>query len=165
MDKNDIKLYLSGGASNYNPNASLGGTISATELIDDDLHNLFDKVNPAESADGDTEYRCFYIKNTHASLTLTSAQIFIDTNTPSPDTLIQISVATEIGSPVQTIAGESMAPVGQVFSSAPNEGASLSLGDLTPGSVKAVWVKRSVTPGAAPFNDSAILKIFGQIIS
>ncbi len=80
---------------NTNPNASLGGAVSSTEVVDNSLHNLFDKVSADESLSGDTEYRAVFIKNNHSTLTLENAKVYIYSNTPSPDTNVQISVATE----------------------------------------------------------------------
>jgi hypothetical protein len=158
----DIKIYLSGGAANSDPNAALGGAISSTELVDNSLHNLFDKVSGAEADAGDTEYRAVYIKNTHATLTLEGAKVFINTNTPSADTAAQIAVASEAGSPIETIANENTAPVGETFDDAEDAANALSLGDLAPGAVKAVWIKRAVTAGAAAYNDSMVLEVFGD---
>ena len=64
----DIKVRLIGGSSNSDPNASLGGVKSSTEVTDNTLNNLYDQVSGSESASGDTEYRCVYIHNSHASL-------------------------------------------------------------------------------------------------
>ncbi len=159
----DIKFYLSGGAGNTNPNASLGGVISTTEITDNTLHNLFDKVSAGEAQTGDTEYRAIFIKNTHASLTLAGAKVYIQTNTPSTDTSVQISVATEDGSPIQTIADESTAPTGQSFSTADGESNALSLGDLAAGAVKGLWIKRIVSSNASAYaNDSVVIKVVGE---
>ena len=159
----DIKLYHSGGAANADPNASLGGIISTTQITDNSLHNLFDKISGAEAEAGDIEYRCIFIKNTHASLTYQGVKIYISTNTPSPSTDVNISVATESGSPVQTIANESAAPSAQTFSNPTNIGTALTIGDLAPGASKGIWIKRVVTAGASAFaNDSVILSYEGD---
>jgi hypothetical protein len=80
----NIKFYLSGGVNNTDVNASLGGVRSTTEVVDSNLHNLFDKTLGTESTAGDTEYRCIYVKNTHASLELELAKIWISSNSTSP---------------------------------------------------------------------------------
>lgn len=163
ITSSDIKFYLSGGASNTDPNASLGGAISSTEIVDNTVHNLFDKVTGAEADAGDTEYRAFYVKNTHATLTLQNAKIYIYSNTPSTDTHVQISVASETGSPIQTIANENTAPSGQTFSDANGETNAISIGDLAPGAVKGIWIKRVVNAGASAYaNDNAVIKVFGD---
>jgi len=141
----------------------LGGAISSTEVVDNSLNNLYDNVSGAESSAGDIEYRAIFVKNTHATLTLQGAQVYIDTNTPSTDTEIQISVATEVGSPIQTVADESTAPTNQTFSTAAGQANAISIGDLTPGAVKGIWIKRTVTAGASAYsNDNVIIKVFGD---
>ncbi|MBI5402481.1 MAG: hypothetical protein HY959_03710 [Ignavibacteriae bacterium] len=159
----DIKIYLSGGASNSDPNASLGGVISSVELVDNSLHNLFDKITGSEADAGDNEYRCIFIKNTHATLTYQSAKVYIHSQTTSSDTSAMISVATENGSPVQTIANEGVAPSGQTFSTADGAVNALDIGDLAPGETKAIWIKWTVGAGAAAYaNDTLVLKTYGD---
>ena len=119
----DLKFRLSGGAANSDPNASLGGAKSSTE-IGTGLHNLFDQVGSAETTSGDTEYRCFYVHNAHATLALENAVIYIQSNTPSGDTSVEIAVGSAaVNGTEQTVANESTAPTGVTFSSAANLGA------------------------------------------
>ena len=160
----DLKLYLSGGGANSDPNAALGGAISATEVTDNTLHNLFDKVLGAEALAGDTEYRCVYIKNTHATLGLELAKVWIDTNTPSGDSAFAIALGGEgAGGTAETIADESTAPVGESFSAPASYAAGLSLGTLAAGSYYPLWVRRVISASAAAYsNDSAVLGIQGD---
>lgn len=160
----DIKYRHSGGSGNTDPNASLGGAKSSTDITDASLHNLFDVVSSVETAAGDTEYRCLYVHNNHGSLTLTSPKVWIQTQTPSPDTTIEIAVGSAaVNGTEQTVANESTAPTGVTFSAPANEAAGLSLGDLPFGQHKAVWIKRIVTAGAAAYNsDSVILRVKGD---
>lgn len=159
----DIKFRLSGGAANADPNASLGGAESATAIVDATVDNLFDDVSGAESSAGDTEYRCFYVHNGHATLTLTGATIWIDTNTPSADTDVSIGLdPAGVNGVATTVADESTAPVGVAFSK-PAVGTPITIGDLPAGQKQAVWVKRVVNAGAAAVNsDSVILKVQGD---
>lgn len=160
----DVKVYLSGGASNADPNAALGGLISSVALIDNSLHNLFDKVTGAEALAGDIEYRAIFIKNTHASLTLEGAKVYINSNTPSVDTSVLIALADEaVGSDtIETIADESTPPSGPVFSLAETAGAALSIGDLAPGEMKAIWVKWIVDAEAVAVLDEMTIEVFGD---
>ena len=159
----DIKFRLSGGGSNTDPNASLGGAKSSTE-IGTGLHNLFDLVSSAETTAGDTEYRCFYVHNAHATLALENAVIYIQSNTPSADTSVEIAVGSAaVNGTEQTVANESTAPTGVTFSSAANLGAALALGNIPAGQHRAVWVKRIVNAGAAAYNDDqATLRVQGD---
>jgi len=160
----DIKRYLSGGAANADPNASLGGARSSVEVVDATIGNLFDNIDSTEATAGDTEYRCLYIKNTHATLTLQAAKIWIQTNTPSADTAIRIGLGTAaINATEQTVADESTAPSGVTFSTAVNEAAALVIGDLIAGAHKAIWYERVVGAAAAAYNaDSVTVRIKGD---
>jgi hypothetical protein len=160
----DIKFRLSGGGANSDPNAALGGAKSSTEITDATLHNLFDQVSSAESSAGDTEYRCFYVHNAHASLTLQSAKVWIQTNTPSANTSAEISLGTSaVNATEQTIANENTAPTGTSFGAAANEGAALNIGDIPAGQHKAIWVKRIVDASAAAYNsDSVVIRVKGD---
>lgn len=156
----DIKVYLSGGAANTDPNLSLGGAISSTLAP----ANLFDNVSSAEASAGTTDYRCYYVKNTHATLTLQSAKIWIQSNTPSADTAVTIALAGEgVNGTAETVANETTAPVGEVFAAAATEGAALSIGNIPPGQHQAIWVKRVVNAGAAAYTgDGATFRVKGD---
>lgn len=146
----EIHYRLSGGASNAVPAASLGGAKSSEQMSTD----LFDDVSSSEASAGDTEYRCIYIHNANASLTMESAKIWIQSNTPSTDTTIAIGLGTSsINATEQTIPDESTAPSGVSFSSPSTEGAALSLGNIPAGQHKAVWVRRTVNASSAAYNN------------
>lgn len=164
ITSSDIKYYLSGGASNSDPNAALGGAISSTQITDATVANLFDNVSSAETTAGDTEYRCLYVKNTHATLTLQSAKVYINTNTPSGDTSAEIGLGTSaVNGTEQTVANESTAPSSVTFSTAAGVGNALSIGNIPAGQHKAIWVKRIVNAGAAAYNaDSVIIRVEGD---
>ena len=160
----DLKFHLSGGAANSDPNAALGGAISTTQIVDATVANLFDNVSSAESAAGDTEYRCFYVKNTHATLTLQAAKVYIQTNTPSAETSAEIGLGTSaVNGTEQTVANESTAPSGVTFSTAAGSGNALSIGNIPAGQHKAIWLKRIVNAAAAAYNsDSVIIRVEGD---
>lgn len=159
----DIEFRLSGGAANANGNASLGGAISTT-AVSSALHAFFDRVTGAESAAGDVEYRCLYVRNSHASLTLYDARVWISSNTPSTATTIDIGLGTSaIGGTEQTVADESTAPAGVAFSAPTSYATALVIGDIPPGGHKAVWLRRTVTAGAAAYsNDGATIAVQGD---
>ena len=154
----DIQYRLSGGASNSDPAASLGGVKSSTAAS-----NYFDDVSSAEASAGDTEYRCVYVHNAHATLTLIGAKVFIQTNTPSSDTDIAIGLGSSaINGTEQTVADESAAPTGVSFSAPTTFAGGLAIGDLAAGAHKAVWVRRTVNAGAAAYADSFTLRVQGD---
>lgn len=164
----DIKLFLSGGAANADPNASLGGAISSTEMPSG-LHNLFDKVSGSEAQDGDAEYRCVYVKNTHGTLTLQGSVVWISSETPSSKTKIDIALdGAGVGDGsstgvAETVGDEQTAPTGETFSHPITEGGGIVIGDLAPGEAQAIWVRRTIDPGAAAVSgDSGSLSVAGD---
>lgn len=146
----DIQYRLSGGAGNTDPNASLGGAKSSTQVTDNVLNNLWDDVSGDEGSPGDTEYRCEYVHNAHGSLTLLSPVVWISSNTTSTDDEVDIGVGTAaVNGTEQTVANESTAPSGVTFSHPTTKGAGLALGNLPAGQHKAVWIRRVVGASAA----------------
>lgn len=161
----DILLRLSGGASNTDPNVALGGIMSTTTVIvDNTLHNLFDKVTGAESTSGDTEYRAFYVLNNHGTLTLESAKIWIDSETVHTGENVQIALAGEgINATMETVANENTGPVGESFQEAATEGAALTLGNIAPSQRYGIWLKRITGVGtAAKSNYTIVIKVKGD---
>ena len=156
----DIKYYLSGGGSNSDPAASLGGAQSSVQVTSNDL---FDDVSSAEASSGDTEYRCIYVENTHGSLTLIGAKVFIQSQTSSSDTDIAIALGGEgKNGTAETVADEGTAPSGESFSQPASYAAGLSLGDLAPGDSYPVWIRRTVNAAAASANDSWTIRVQGD---
>lgn len=155
----DIQYRLSGGAANANPDASLGGAISSTAAA----ATIFDDVSSAEAAAGDVEYRCVYVRNNHGTLTLIGAKVWIQTNTPSAQTDVAIGLGTSaINGTEQTVANESTAPASVTFSSPADFASGLVIGDLAPGATKALWIRRTVTAGAAATADGFTLRVQGD---
>lgn len=160
----DIKFYLSGGGANSDPNASLGGAISTTEVVDATVHNLFDIVSSAEASAGDTEYRCIYVKNTHGSLTLQNAVAYLVSNTPSTDTEAAFAVGSAaIAGTEQTVGNESTAPTGVTFQTLTGSGNSQAIGNIAAGQHKAIWIRRVVSASAAAYSgDSVVVRVAGD---
>lgn len=149
----DIQYCYSGGS---NPDTSLGGAIGGV-ITSGQIHNLFDKVSGAESEAGTVEYRCIYVKNNHASLTLEDAVVWIQANTPSPDTTVAIGLGTSaIGGEEDAVANETTAPAGVTFSTPEDAGSGLSIGNLPAGGHKAIWLRRTVNAGASAFNNDGV---------
>ena len=160
----DIKYRLSGGAANSDVNASLGGAKSSVEVVDATLHNLFDLVSGDEADPGDTEYRCIYVHNGHGSLSLQSAVVWIETNTPSTDTALAIALAGEgLNATAETVANEGTAPSGESFTSPTSKGTGLSLGTIPAGQHYAIWMRRTVGAAAGAYaSDGATIRVEGD---
>jgi hypothetical protein len=153
----DLKFYLSGGGSNVDPNASLGGAISSSQVGS----NLFDDIGTAEAAAGDTEYRAYFVKNTNATDTAYATKIWIASNTVATATSLQIAVCDEgVANTIETVGNESTAPTGPTFDDAEDEANAMTIGNLAPGEAFGIWVKRVVTStGTAFANDTATLRV------
>lgn len=152
----DLKFYFSGGTSNTDPDASLGGIISTTEITDSSDNNLFDDVTGAEADTGDTEYRGFYLKNTHGTLTLQDSKLWFSSNTTSADDTLNMALAGEgVNATMETIANESTAPSGESFSAPASKGAGLSVGNIAAGQRYGIWLQRVVNASASAINANA----------
>jgi len=152
----DIKFYLTGGSTNTDADASLGGAPNFTtgEITTDELNNIFDDVSASESESGDTEYRCIAVKNTNATIDLADSKVFVVTQ-PSEST-ITLAFEEPASDTVQTIADESTAPETVVFSS-PTEylnGIDVNSESGADGTVVkekwfGLWIKRVVSASAS----------------
>lgn len=163
MIASDIEPRLSGGAANTDVNASLGGDMSATAVVNNTLQNLFDSVNPAERVAGSIEYRCYYYTNKHATETLESAVAYIGSQTPTAETSVSIGLdPAGVSGGATTVPDELTAPTGVTFTAPDTAGAGLVIGDLAPGATIAVWLRRTVTAGAPPAsNDPFTIRVNG----
>jgi hypothetical protein len=166
ISSGDIQFRLSGGAPNTDPAASLGGAMSTVSggLIATDVANaLFDNVSADEAAGGDTEYRGIYVRNNHGSLTWGTVKAWIETQTVSAGTSLEIGLATEAaGAAMATIPNEGTAPAGVTFSAPADKAAGLAVGNLTPGQYRGLWVKRIVDDTTGPQADSGKLRAEGD---
>lgn len=159
IQSSDIRFRLSGGAANSDPLASLGGAKSSV----DTGAGIFDGVTSSESAAGDIEYRCVYVHNAHATLTLSNAVAWLPSNTPSTSTIVEVGVGTSaVNGTEQTVANESTAPSTVTFAPVATQGAGVALGDIPAGQHRAIWLRRTVTAGAAAFADGFTLRATGD---
>src|ERR1700678_3803574 len=87
----DVIYLLSGGASNTDPDASLGGLPSTTQ-VSVGLNALFSQVANTEATSGGIRYRCIYVSNntTNDFLGITNSITQSDVNLSS----MQIGVSS-----------------------------------------------------------------------
>jgi hypothetical protein len=161
ITSSEIKKYLSGGASNADKGASLGGVISSVVVVDDTLNNLFAASDSTEALEGSTKYRAFFVKNTHATITAVNAEVYISSNTPSVTTAVTIAIADEaVGTDtIETIADEDTAPSGPSFVTADGVSNAISIGDIAPGEMKGIWVKWAIDASTATVNDEMTIAV------
>jgi len=146
----NLAFYLTGGAGNALPAASLGGVISSTAFTDNTLQNLFANVTPAEALAGSVKYRALSFKNLAAE-TAYAAVLYLSQETTSADTTVAIAYDA---TGTQSIVNEDTAPTGLTFSTPLSLGAGLALGDVAASGVARVWFRRTVSPGAVAASDS-----------
>lgn len=172
----DIKLKLSvvsGSAGNTTAGtvgASLGKYISTTVITDGAANGLFPNVTGAENASGQNDYACVFVHNSHATLTLTGAKVYMSAQVALGTTCtigIDTTAASAVGSAsaqALTIANDTTAPVGVTFSNPTDTAGALSLGDLAAGQVRAFWVLRDAANTAALANDGVTFTVFGDTL-
>lgn len=149
----DVLYYLTGGAANTDPNLSLGGVISNTQA-GTALHQMFDAVASGEAGAGDTEYRAIDVKNNHGTETMNAAVIYVSAETTSPSTTVALAYDA---TGTQSVANENTAPTGVTFSTPTTKATGIALGNIAAGQTRRIWLRRTVTAGAAPANDSGSL--------
>lgn len=158
----DVKYFYSGGAANSNPNASLGGVKSSVEWPGGTINDLWDNISGPENAESDVEYRLVYVQNNHATLTLQTARVFVQSQVAGGAD-IAIALADEgVSATAETIADEDTAPVGPVFSTPTTYAGGLSLGNLAPGAYYGIWIRRTAANTAAVSSDGATIRTQGD---
>ena len=146
----EVEYRLSGGATNTDPDASLGGVMSSTSIDSGANPNLFANVGTDEAASGSNKYRCIYV--TPPVKNYTGVGIWIDTQTLSNDTELHLAVAPEgKNADAQFIGDEDIEPADVIFTRPTQDYDALALPDLNAGDRIAVWIKRTVSSNAAGY--------------
>jgi len=170
ISSSDILVKLSvttGSAGNTtaqgNVNNSLGKYISTTQVTDNTLNNLFDDISGAENAASTVDYRCIFIHNSHATLTMQNTVVWLQSEVAGGAS-IQIGLDTNGSVPVGqssaqavTIANETTAPAGISFSAPTTSGTGLSMGNIVAGNCYALWIKRTAANTSPVNNDGVTL--------
>ncbi|MEU8334808.1 hypothetical protein [Micromonospora tulbaghiae] len=171
----DIKFRLSttaGSAGNSlsgTVGASLGKYMSTTEVTAG-ANSLFPDVSGAQNAASQVDYACVFLHNTHATLTLQGARVYLAgevTGGASIAVGVDTTAASAAGSSsVQavTVVSATTAPAGVTFSSPTTAGAGISLGDVGPGQVRAFWVRRTAAATSPLSGDGVTLAWAGDTL-
>lgn len=165
----NLRFYLSGGAANADPNASLGGVRSSV-LVLPGLDNLFADASAAEAAAGSVKYRCIYFRNEDAfgAGLVAPLAAWITQQTTATGDDIAIAICTAKGD-AAAVANENTAPaggtlVGGAFAAPLTKGTGITCPNpLLQNEYLAVWIQRTVTAGAASdSNDQCSVSIEGE---
>jgi hypothetical protein len=168
--KLSLKTGTAGNQSTQpSPNASLGKYISTTDLVDNTLNNLFDDISGDENAASTVDYRCIFVHNAHATLSLLNAVVWLFAEVAGgANCAIAIDnvAASAIGSAsaqADNIATETTAPsAAGAFSSPTTKATGLSIGTIAAGQCRAVWVKRTAQNSAALDSDGVTIRVEGD---
>jgi hypothetical protein len=153
---------------------SLGKQVASGPVVSGALHGLFDVVTGDESSAGKTEYRCIFIHNTHATLTLQTPKLWITDSGAAggAEVYISLSASGVKASGLATLQAENVADEtdsttklsGLSFVKTCNSKATgLALSDLPPNYVQGIWIKRVIAPSTSAVSaDGVGLKIEGD---
>jgi hypothetical protein len=147
---------------------SLGDQVSTTPITDNAFGNVFPDVTGSEASGGVVKYRCIFILNNHATLTLLNATVAITSQGSggsSVDVAVDNIAASAKGSAspqAAVIANENIAPSGVgAFGAGP-----LAIGNLAPGQVRGVWLRQTTASGTTPpgvdGSDQFVLTVAGD---
>lgn len=156
------------------PNASLGDQASTTQVAET-VNAFFDKITGPENAASESEYRCFFVYNAHATLTWENVVVWISSDTGGGANIalgVDPAAATDIDAATQQAsiaADENTAPSPAVTfttyaagSAIDTKARGLSIGNLAPDACRAVWIKRTATNSAAINNDGCTIRCEGD---
>lgn len=176
MTTADIKVFLSGGAANADPDASLGGAMSSVEVdLVTLLNNLFDNVTGTEATDGVTRYRCVYVQNVSADANgWIDPVCWISKQPQAPDSPYTVTGETlsfgfhdTKNEAAELVADENTAPADIVFSTVSTVGTGVALPspDYTEDDYIGLWLK-IVTPSSQPMAVGTVwqVSIEGDIV-
>ena len=160
-----IELRLTGGSTNTDPDASLGGVMSSEVVSVTALNNIFDNIDPTEAGTGDTEYRFIDVYNS-GDEAATSVEIYISSQTSSTDTSLELgqdatnNPHTSVAD-LETLSNESTAPASPVITFGEHPvGDKLVLSDIPAGQASRICLKRIVSALATnTSNDTATIAV------
>jgi hypothetical protein len=162
-----VKTGSAGNTTASTPAGSLGKYASSSTWTTG-TNSLFDNVSGDENAASATDYRCVFVHNAHASLTLENAVVYMSdvaggtTVTIATDNIAPSAVGSASAQAAE-IATETTAPTGVgAFSGPTTKAGGLALGSLAAGQVKAVWVKRTAGNTAPANADGFSLFVAGD---
>lgn len=167
--KYSVKTGAAGNSTVGTAAGSLGKYISTTAIVDAVANNLFDDISGDENAASTVDYRCMFVHNSNASLTLVAPKVWISSEVAGGASVaiaIDNVAASAIGSAsaqADQIANETTAPsaVG-AFSAPTTKAAGLSLADLPSGQCRAIWWRRTAANSAALNSDGATVRVEGD---
>lgn len=161
----DSDLQLVKSAHTANGIDSLGAEMT-TDVVSESALSLWDEVQNAElssSVVGEYEVRCVYVRNASPNNeTMIGVQVWIEQNTASPFTDIDIGIGSAAPGDVEpTVTDENTLPPNIGWTFARGEENAEFLGDISGGKGKSLWIRRHAGPaksGSSYPGDNYILR-------
>lgn len=145
------------------------GKYASTTVVATGANGLFDDISGAENAASTVDYRCIFVLNNHATLTLLNAVVYLSAEVAGGAGIAlavdNIAASAKGGSSAQAalIASETTTPTGVgAFSSPTTVATGLALGNLTAGQVRGVWVRRTAANSSALDADGVTIGVAGD---
>lgn len=166
--KLSVKTGSAGNTTAGTPAGSLGKYISTTQVSGTALNNIFDDITGQENFDSDVEYRCIFVHNNHATLTLQNTVVYLSAQVAGGAVgalAVDSTAASAVGSAsaqALEVTDENTAPAALSFSAPTTRGTGLSLGNIPAGSVKAFWIRRTAANTVALNNDGLTFVVSGD---
>lgn len=147
----DLKLFLSGGLENQNPQASLGGHMSSKEFLGSYPHEILDRVSLTEMQSGMTDHHLLYLKNTNTLYAFNNIRIFVLQNTINPfDTILLGLAAAGKNMDEYPLNIDTVVPPNVSFTAADTSTTGLVVPSLGPNEKIGMWIKRVLNQGSEP---------------
>lgn len=176
LSATDIKFKYSvktGSAGNTtaqaDPSASLGKYISTTVWTGGVLHDLFNVITGDQNAASQVDYRCVFVHNSSTTNIFFSPVVWISSQVSGgADLALGVDPTSSfdvnsVSAQANQIATTTTTPISTITFSTPTVKLSgVSLGDMLPGTVKAIWFRRTANNTAAVDNDGATIRVEGD---
>jgi hypothetical protein len=152
--KYSVGTGSAGNSTSGTRDTSLGKYISTTQ-VSAPPNAFFDDVSSAEASAGDTEYRCIFVHNSHATDSALNVQVSITSEvsgggvtTVALDNIAASAIGSASAQAAGPVADENTAPTGVgTFGTT-----AVTIGTLAAGQCRAVWLKRVVGAATASIN-------------
>lgn len=148
---------------------SHGKYVSTTAIADASLHALFPELTGDENAASISDFKCIFVLNNHPTLTLQRTVVWVVSEVAGGAELavaldnIGITAKGATTAQAATIADKNAVPAGTTaFSKPTSKATGLVIGDMAPGTVIAIWVRRTAVNSPAQLNDGATLRVDGD---
>lgn len=147
---------------------ALGKYAAQTAVSATAQNNLLENVTGDENAASTVFYKCVFVLNNHATLTLQNAVLWLAAETAGGASLAlgaDTTAASAKGSASAqglSVANRTTAPAGVTFSSPTTKGAGISLGSIPAGQVKPFWIRLTTANSAAQNGDGGTWRVEGD---